>query len=306
MQASRETIDYDANGYDYREYWQGREYEQWAEERALQRLIPKLGFARWFADFGGAYGRNAPHYLGRSEHAVILDYSATNLANAAKLHERHVATGKLTLVRCDLNAIPFRDSAFDAAMVVRVLHHLLEADPALAEMSRTISGRWLVDVPIKHHVLGLVRGVRTGTLARIRDAEPLITGESDEKYANFQLAAVRHRLQHLGWQVQLAASVNNFRRWDYVLPKQTVDLARPLVQQMELAAQFVGRGWWGPSQFVLADRGAAGTPLPVGTSLAERLRCPACHGPLDLTGEGAACASCEVTYPHRDGYWDFA
>ncbi|MFD0599971.1 hypothetical protein ACFQZ4_52925 [Catellatospora coxensis] len=38
-----DVIDYDANGYDYREYWSGRDYELWAEQRVLRRLVPKLG-----------------------------------------------------------------------------------------------------------------------------------------------------------------------------------------------------------------------------------------------------------------------
>ena len=44
------TIDYDANGYDYQDYWAGRDYERWAEDRVLRRLVPKLGRQRWFAD----------------------------------------------------------------------------------------------------------------------------------------------------------------------------------------------------------------------------------------------------------------
>jgi hypothetical protein len=35
------------------------------------------------------------------------------------------------------------------------------------------------------------------------------------------------------------------------------------------------------------------------------LRCPACHGEVDLAEAGATCVTCDVIYPHRDGYWDF-
>ncbi|MBB5874038.1 SAM-dependent methyltransferase [Allocatelliglobosispora scoriae] len=308
MQAGRETIDYDANGYDYRDYWQGRDYEFWAEDQALSRLVPRLAPARWFVDFGGAYGRNAPHYLRFAQHAVIMDYSATNLTNAAEQHAQAIATGRLSLVRCDLNAIPFRDNAFDSAMVIRVLHHLLDSEPALAEMSRTVSNRWLIDVPIKHHVLGLVRGARARRWREVRDEKPLITGASDEKYVNFSLPAVRRQLEQRGWQVTLAASVNNFRRWDYVLPEPTVKLARPIVHSMELATQRLGRGWWGPSQFLLTDRGTArppGIPVPADAGLEARMSCPTCKDPLEWTETTATCTGCAVAFNKVGPYWDF-
>src|SRR4029079_978273 len=118
------------------------------------------------------------------------DYSATNLRNAGDRYAAEVAAGRLHLIRCDLYRIPFRDFAFDAAMVVRVLHHLSEVDRGLTEMSRTIGGRWLVDVPIKHHVLGLARGLRSGQLRDVRSPDPVAMGV-EERFWNFQLGAVR-------------------------------------------------------------------------------------------------------------------
>jgi SAM-dependent methyltransferase len=151
--------DYDSNGYDYRAYWDGRDYEQMAEDRALRRLVPRLGRAQWFVDFGGGFGRNAAHYRSRAARYVIVDYSATNLTNASHVLADDISAGRAFLVRADLNALPFVDAAFDAAIVVRVLHHLPELDRAMAEMGRVVAGRWLIDVPIKHHVLGVVRGL---------------------------------------------------------------------------------------------------------------------------------------------------
>jgi len=302
------TIDYDANGYDYQQYWEGRDYELWAEDRVLRRLVPRLGHCRWFVDFGGAYGRNAGYYLPHSERAVILDYSATNLTNAARRHADAVAAGRLGLVRCDLSAIPFADLAFDGAIVVRVLHHLADIDFALGEMGRVVRASWLVDVPIKHHLLGLVRGMGTGKLQEIRNAQPLVTGASDEKYFNFQLDAVRERLAALGWQTRLGASANNFRRWEDRLPEPVARYARPLVQGMEAATQGLGKGWLGPSQFVIANR----DPMPADPFAAApdapftaRMRCPQCRGALAFTDESATCDACDRVYAKHGPYWDF-
>ncbi len=300
------TIDYDANDYDYQDYWEGRDYEQWTEDRVLRRLVPRLSPSTWFADFGGAYGRNAQYYLSQAANAVILDYSATNLRNAARRHAAAVASGRLNLIRCDLNAVPFADSAFNGAIIVRVLHHLPDIDHALAEMGRCISGAWLLDVPIKHHLLGVVRGAARGRLGDVRSAAPLVTGESDEKYFNFQLSAVRERLGALGWRTRLGASANNFRRWEGGLPRSVVSAVRPFIQGLEAGTQSLGKGWLGPSQFLLADRDPVlEAPFAPDSGLAERLRCPRCKGTLTTSESAAACESCHHAYEKPGPFWDF-
>ncbi len=309
------VVDYDANGYDYRGYWRGREYEQWAEAHALTRAVRRLGSSRWFADFGGAFGRNAVHYLDRTDHAVILDYSATNLANAARRFPDEVGSGRLYLVRCDLNAIPFRDHTFDAALLVRVLHHLPDLPRGLAEMSRTVAGRWLVDVPIKHHVAALVRSARRGRWGELSDAAPVLVGQH-EPYWNFQLNAVRDQLRGLGWHPGLVASVNNLRRFDRVLPAGVVRTVRPVAYGLELGLQRVGRGWWGPSQLVLAERYDPATAYRPSTEdipglaahlapLAARMACPSCLRGLSWTSTEATCRWCCLAFVNRGDYWDF-
>ncbi len=305
-------VDYDGFGYDYRTYWTGRDYEQWAEDRAMRRLVPRLGRAGWFIDFGGGFGRNAVHYREQVDRYVIADYSATNLSAAAQELHADVAAGRTFLVRCDLSALPFADRAFDAAIVIRVLHHLPDLDGALAEMGRTVAGRWLLDVPIKHHALGLLRGAVRRDWRRVTGPAPLMTGTSSYPFWNFQLAAVRERLAAAGWRTRVAASVNNLRRWDRQLPHRLVRTLAPGVRLVELAGQRGGRGWWGPNQFLLADRvagpsvAAEGAAIPPGVpAIAGRMACPTCHGALDWTPETATCALCDATYPRVGAYWDF-
>jgi len=307
-----QIADYDSGGYDYRNYWRGRDYERWAEERALRRLVQTLGPTHWLADFGGGFGRNAVHYRRLARHYVLVDYSTTNLANAAERLAGDVHDGRAFLVRADLNRLPFVDGAFDAAMVVRVLHHLRDLDGALAEMGRTVAGTWLLDVPIKHHVLGLVRAAAGRRLGAVRDAQPIATGTTDQPFWNFNLTAVRQTLRELGWDTELAASVNNLRRWDRALPGPVVRTLTPAARLAEAVAQSAGRGWWGPSQFVAARRAR---PLPAQPSrvcadghlspLALRMVCPGCHAMLAWTETEASCAPCGVAYPNRDAFWDF-
>ena len=297
-------VDYDSNGYDYRTYWTGRDYEAWAEDRALHAAIPLLNEPGWLADFGAGFGRNAAHYRNRAGRYVLVDYSATNLHAAAESLAGDIADGRAFLVRADLNRLPFIDGAFDAAMIVRVLHHLPEMEAALAEMGRTVRHRWLLDVPIKHHALGLARAAVHGNLAVARGPAPVSTGTSDTPFWNFQLDAVRGRLQAAGWHTRVIASVNNLRRWDRSLPAPIVRTLTPAARAVETAARYCGRGWWGPSQFVYAERT---TPLPAPDmpGFAARLICPACRGGLSWTHTTATCRRCFAEYERRGGYWDF-
>lgn len=307
-------VDYDS-GFDYCAFWGNRDYEQWVEARVLRRLLPRLGQARWFADFGGGYGRNAVHYPAVADNVILVDYSVTQLNRAAERLAAQIESGRLHLVRADLGRLPLVDSAVDAAMVVRVLHHMTDLERCLVEMSRTVGRRWLVDVPIKHHLLARLRHARQGKLRDLRGPDPLVTGSTQYPFYTFQLATVRGCLRGAGFRSQVAASANNFRRWDQVLPGGVVSPVRPLVYGMELAAERVGRGWWGPSQFLLArrirPRAADLRPVPAATppqlvELARRFHCPGCHADLRWSEAEVSCSRCERRYSRQGSFWDFS
>jgi SAM-dependent methyltransferase len=302
----RQIADYDSNDYDYRTYWDGREYERWAEQRALHRLVPLLGTPQWLVDFGGGYGRNARHYRDRARYYVIADGSANNLHAAAEELRGDVAAGRAFLVQCDLNALPFQEYAFDAALVVRVLHHLSDIETGLAQMAAAVGGRFLLDVPIKHHVLALAR-----SRAAISGPAPLRTGTSEYPFWNFRLSTIRASLARSGWHSRPVASVNNLRRWDRRLPVPVVRTLTPAVRLAELGMQRVGRGWWGPSQFLMAQRvpprRMAVPEVPPGVpALAARMCCPACRGRLAWSPAVATCLTCRTRYPWDGAVWRFS
>jgi hypothetical protein len=188
-------------------------------------------------------------------------------------------------------------------MVVRVLHHLPEMEAALVEMGRTVRDRWLLDIPIKHHVLGLARAAVRGEMSAVRGPQPLKTGHSETPFWNFRLSTVREQLYAAGWDTRLTGSVNNLRRWDRALPPAVVRTLRPAVQAVETAARHGGRGWWGPSQFVYAQpqhpAGAGGGRVDAGSDAL-----PVLPG-LAWTPDTATCGGCGNAYHHADGYWDF-
>ncbi len=309
--------DYDADNYDYRSHWDNRAYEQWAESYAFKRLLTGIGKAQWLIDFGGGFGRNIVHYKRRAEHCVLVDYSIGNLQRAASTYGPEVESGQIFLIRADLYHLPFIDSAFDVGLIIRVLHHLTEVESAIKEMGRVVGHDWLLDVPIKHHVFARMRGLLHGEAAKLSTWEPIKVGNNDTPFVSFHLAMIRKLLTENGWDSKVVASVNNFRRWDQALPAWAVATLRPLVYGLEKVTQRVGKGWWGPSQFVHATRTspiippASAMALPPGpedmpiAALATKMVCPICHTPLQWSSDAAQCQNCSRQYLRTGLVWDF-
>ena len=123
------VCDYEGSDYQTR-FWKkgGREYEDRCEAIALKRLLPKKG--KLLLELGAGAGRNTRRYSG-FEHVILLDYSRTQLKQAQELlgdSERY------TYVAADIYRLPFVDGLFDAATMIRVLHHMADAPAALRQV----------------------------------------------------------------------------------------------------------------------------------------------------------------------------
>lgn len=312
--AQVQIANYDEDNYDYRNFWRGRDYEHWAETRALHRLLARTPPAKWLVDLGGGFGRHVPLYQHHADAVVLVDYSMTNLSNAEQALMPNGPDGSLFLIRANLYHLPFRDGAFDLGMTTRVIHHLQAIDDALTEMGRALGERWLLDVPIKHHLLARARGLARGQLFPGRDRAPHRVGSPETPFYNFHLGTVRAQLAKQGWSSRIFASVNNFRRWERALPSPVWRVVRPMVNSAEMAAQRVGRGWWGPAQFLwltrkspvtFAPEAPLGLPPEPMARLAPRMQCPACRGALAWSADAAHCTACERTFARTGAIWDF-
>ena len=125
-------------GSDYQtSFWEqgGRVYEDRAEAIALQRLLPAGG--ELLLELGAGAGRNTPRYTGFKQ-IVLLDYSLTQLQQAM---ERMGGNQRYIYVAADIYKLPFVDGLFDAATMIRTLHHMAEPSAALQQVRRFIADR---------------------------------------------------------------------------------------------------------------------------------------------------------------------
>jgi ubiquinone/menaquinone biosynthesis C-methylase UbiE len=110
--------DYDTLNYDYKQYWKNREYENSAEQIALEKLLINEN-GTWFIDIGGSFGRLTPTYYKKYKNCIILDYSLNTLQNNYEYIKKNFPN--TIMIAADAYHLPFKDDSFDVIMV-RVLN----------------------------------------------------------------------------------------------------------------------------------------------------------------------------------------
>ena len=287
------VCDYEGSDYQQR-FWEqgGRAYEDGAEAVALRHLLPAQG-GDLLLEIGAGAGRNTPRYRGYRK-VVLLDYSRTQLRQA---QERLGRSDRYVYVAADAYTMPFVDGLFDAATMIRVLHHMAEPLRVLQETRRVLrrEGLFILEFANKRNLKAILRW------ALRRQAWSPFTPEPVEfAPLNFDF----HPRQVLAWLNEAGFAVEDIRTVSHFrigLLKRLVP-ARVLVA-LDALAQPTGK-WWQltPSVFVRAR--AQGQP-----EVAESgafFRCPACgHALPETRPDLLACPHCGARWAIRDGIYDF-
>jgi SAM-dependent methyltransferase len=279
-------------GSDYQtSFWEqgGREYEDQAEAIALRRLLPAGG--RLLLELGAGAGRNTPRYAG-FEQVALLDYSLTQLQQA---QARLGRSPRYLYVAADIYRLPFVAGAFDAATMIRVLHHLADAPQALAQIHRVLQpgAVFVLEFANKHNLKAILRYAAGKQTWSPFSPEPV---EFVTLNFDFHPATVRGWLVQAGFHVQRQLTVSHFR-----LGWLKRSLPARWLAGLDGLAQLTG-DWWqlSPSVFVRSQVAGQGSGVP------ETLFCcPECRGDLAQTGDDLACSSCGRVWAIRDGIYDF-
>jgi SAM-dependent methyltransferase len=284
----------DYEGSDYQEtFWdQGdRDYEDQTEAIALKRLLPPGG--RLLLEIGAGAGRNTLRYKG-FEHIVLLDYSRTQLQQArARLGDNQ----RYLYVAADVYRLPFVSGLFDAATMIRTLHHMADAPLALEQIRKTLEpgAIFILEYANKQNLKAILRyALRRQTWSPF-SPEPV---EFVRLNFDFHPKTVRAWLQGNGFVLERQLTVSHFRLglFKRLLP------VKALVE-MDSWAQLTG-DWWQLTPSVFARARAVGeTPLaPQDTFFC----CPTCgHFPLEEGIQAMICPQCQRQWAFRDGIYDF-
>jgi ubiquinone/menaquinone biosynthesis C-methylase UbiE len=278
----------------------GREYEDRTEAIALKRLLPKSG--RLLLELGAGAGRNTTRYPG-FERIVLLDYSRTQLEQA---QGRLGKSDKYIYVAADAYRLPFVDGLFDAATMIRALHHMIDAPKALGQVRNVLGsgGVFILEFANKLNLKAILRYLLGRQKWSPFTLEPV---EFVKLNFDFHPKAVRSWLSELGFEIERTLTLSHFR---VGLLKRIVP-TRILVF-LDSLFQWTGALWQlSPSVFVksrrgdLHDRPGAG-PLPATTDILSFFKCPECgHSPLIEENYYLECSSCKKKWAVRDGIYDF-
>ena len=284
----------DYEGSDYQErFWEevDRAYEDQAEALAIKRLLPERG--ERLLEVGAGAGRNTPRYRGYRQ-IVLLDHSRSQLEKA---RSRLGSEASHLFVAADVYHLPFAPNAFDAATMIRTLHHMLEPDAALAAVRETLAPEalFVLEFANKRNLKAILRW-----LVRQQDWNPFMLGPVEFAAMNFNFhpRAARRWLMMADFAIgrQLAVSYFRLPAIKKVLPHPLVMVAEGLVQWSGAVVQL------SPSVFVQARAlGRRRRPL------AENLwRCPACRSlAMRERSRAVVCGGCGRSWRLQDGIYDF-
>jgi ubiquinone/menaquinone biosynthesis C-methylase UbiE len=290
----------DYEGSDYQaSFWDqgGRAYEDRVEAIALRRLLPQTG--ERLLEVGAGAGRNTPRYSGFAR-IVLVDYSFTQLQQA---QQRLGRGDRYTYVAADAYRLPFVPGSFNAATMIRVLHHMADAPKVLQEIRSALQpgAIFILEYANKQNIKAVLRYA-----LRRQDWSPFSPEPVEFVTLNFDFHpnTVRRWLHENGFDVRRQLTVSHFR---IGLLKRLVPLS--LLVRMDSLAQLTG-DWWqlSPSVFVkaIAVGNIVGASEASGSQSGATFRCPACrHFPMSEESDALICPSCGRHWPIRDGIYDF-
>ena len=237
--------------HNYLHYWDGRDYENAAEEMAIKRLLEGKHFKR-AADIGGGYGRLCLLLEKYADKVTLTDPSQQQLDIGAEYLKDHPEVDRKIMQVDDLT---FKNGELDLLTMIRVMHHLPDPTAGFAEISRVLAKDGYAIIEVANYMHGrnrlknLLKGKKLPT-------EPVdIRSEGNKKsseipFVNHNPHTVIKQLAHAGLKVDRMLSVSNLRSpgLKKIMPKRVM-LAIEGILQPTLANSF-----FGPSVFFLVKK----------------------------------------------------
>ena len=288
----RAVCDYEGSDYQER-FWDSgaRDYEDRAEAIALQRLMSVSG--ERLLDVGAGAGRNVPRY-GNFHQIVLVDYARTQLEIA---QERLGNSDRYRYVVADAYHLPFANEVFDAAIMVRTLHHMVDPLAVLKQVRGVISlgAIFVLEFANKRHLKSILRWVSRRQGWNPFEKEPI---EFTTLNFNFHPQSVRNWLEMAQFEVERQLTVSHFR---VGILKKVVPLG--LLVGLDALFQWTG-GLWQLTPSVFVQSRAVGKSKIVRES--AFWRCPVCASlEMKEIKIGIQCGGCGRVWALEHGIYDF-
>ncbi len=284
----------DYEGSDYQtSFWDlgGREYEDQVEAIALRRLLPPSGDL--LLEIGAGAGRNTPRYQG-FKRVVLLDYSRTQLQQA---RQRLGSDRGYLYVAADAYRLPFVSGLFDAATMIRTLHHMSDAPQVLKQIRQVLKpdATFILEYANKQNLKAMARHALGRQSWSPYSLEPV---EFVDLNFDFHPQAIRNWLAENDFQLLRQLTVSHFR---IGILKRLVPLS--VLVRLDTLAQLTGDLWQlTPSVFTKALAVGSSPTAPPGSFF----RCPECgQSPLEESSDRLVCPHCARIWLIRDGIYDF-
>jgi len=286
------------DGGDYPKLWveKQRRYENEIEHIVISELLPEKG--DWFADFGCAHGRLADIYVNRFKHCIMLDYSIRHLEMAKK---RLAGNDNITYMAADIYKLPLRADLLDAAIMVRVIHHIERPDIAYEGIARILKphSRFITNYRNRRDLRNIIR-----FLLRMKNDGPFQVTHDDPSGQNTLQAFThpkyaRRLLNNAGFEIRRTRGTSFFGgKFLRIVPK-------PASIEAYLY-HILGMLKLSPLIFMdLEYRRASGDNAVTAESIADILVCPDCREKLESTMQKYRCGACGKDFPIVNGIINF-
>ena len=248
------TQDLDSTSYEnynYMTFWDGRTYENEADEIAISRLFSFIRIPhKKLIDIGSGGGRLADLYADIWEEFVLMDNSQKQISVAKN---NIIKSEKAIFSVGTIENISFPESTFDTALCIRTFHYIDDPRHAIEEVYRILKpqGYFILEIPNKIHFKNRFKSLFKGKNNPYTSEESInIATNSKIKFLNHNPKTIVKLLKSSNFEIIEILSVSNFRIGflKNIMPPIV------LIKLEKMSQKTLATLWFGPSIYFLARK----------------------------------------------------
>ena len=237
--------------HNYLRYWDGRDYENAAEQVAIKQLLKGKHF-KHAVDVGGGYGRLCVLLEDYADRVTLAEPYQQQLDIAQDFLKSHPEIDR-KLTQAD--NLDFEDKSIDLLTMIRVMHHLPDPNNEFKEIHRVLDDRGLFILEVANYAHGrnrlkhLLKGKKM-PMEPVDIRSDQYKTEDEIPFVNHNPKKVINQLNKAGFSVLKTLSVSNLRSplLKKILPQSGMLLVERILQPT------LAKTYFGPSVFFLLKK----------------------------------------------------